>query len=65
MVKFTIKRGKVVSESVKQHRLLHGRALDHTHIERGRMKRETFTDAERRSALERTRELGFLPKRFR
>ena len=70
MVRFTIKRGISTSTSLKQHRFVHARALDHTHTERGRRKRETFTLSERRQATIRAKKLGFipessLPKRFR
>ena len=42
----TVKRGKVKVTSQKQHRLLHGRKLPHTHVYQkdGKIVRERWTD---------------------
>lgn len=40
---FTTRRGKVRSSSKKQHALLHGRSLPHTHREGGQYKREKLS----------------------
>lgn len=58
MVKFTTHRGKVTSTSTKQHRFLHARGFDHTHVD-GTRKREVFTEAERRKLEIKARSLGF------
>ena len=51
-MEYTTRRGRTHSHSVKEHRLLHGRKLDHTHINPdGSRTRETFA----RGKLKRTR----------